>query len=71
MPQRTKEIFYEIKSPLTLFGEISINFYKLSQKPNKNTLLSSLQFHSCSVTGDQIEFPKNDLLFAHDGKKTK
>jgi hypothetical protein len=68
MPVKTSEIFYEIKSPLTLFGEITINFYKLCKKPNKNILLSSLQFHSCSVTSEKIEFPKKDLLHAYNGE---
>lgn len=68
MPISTKQFIYEIKSPIILRGDIYIHFFQIHNKSRQTELISSIQFHTCAIARNEIEFYKNDISFPHSGK---
>ncbi|KAL7016503.1 hypothetical protein ACKWTF_010037 [Chironomus riparius] len=69
MPISTKQFIYEIKSPIILRGDIFIHFFQIHNKSHQTELISSIQFHTCAITRNEIEFNKNDISFPHSDEK--
>lgn len=69
MPITTKQFIYEIKSPIILRGDIFVHFFQIHNKSRQTELISSIQFHTCAISRNEIEFYKNDISFPHSGKK--
>lgn len=68
MPISTKQFIYEIKSPLVLRGDIFIHFFQVHNKSRQIELISSVQFHTCAITRNEIEFHKSDISFPRSGE---
>lgn len=68
MPISTKQFIYEIKSPLMLRGDIFIHFFQLHNRSRRTELISSVQFHTCAITRNEIEFHKSDISFPESGE---
>lgn len=68
MPISTKQFIYEIKSPIILRGDIIIQFFQIHNKSRQTELISSIQFHTCAIARDEIEFHKNEISFPRSGK---
>ncbi|XP_070490417.1 tensin homolog isoform X2 [Chironomus tepperi] len=69
MPISTKQFIYEIKSPIILRGDIFIHFFQIHNKSRQTELISSIQFHTCAIARNEIEFHKNDISFPHSDEK--
>lgn len=69
MPISTKQFIYEIKSPLVLRGDIFIHFFQVNNKSRQTELVSSVQFHTCAITRNEVEFHKSDISFPRNGNK--
>lgn len=69
MPISTKQFIYEIKSPIIMRGDIFIHFFQIHNKSRQTELISSIQFHTCAITRNEIEFHKNDISFPHSDEK--
>lgn len=67
MPISTRQFIYEIKSPLMLRGDVFIHFFQVHNKSRQTELISSVQFHTCAITRNEIEFHKCDISFPHSG----
>lgn len=67
MPITTKQFIYEIKSPIILRGDIFVHFFQIHNKSQQTELISSIQFHTCAISRNEIEFFKNDISFPHSG----
>lgn len=67
MPISTKQFIYEIKSPLMLRGDIFIHFFQLHNRSRRTELISSVQFHTCAITRNEVEFHKSDISFPRSG----
>lgn len=68
MPISTRQFIYEIKSPINLRGDIFVHFFQVHNKSRQTELISSIQFHTCAITRNEIDFYKNDIAFPHSGK---
>lgn len=68
MPISTKQFIYEIKSPIILRGDIFIHFFQIHNKSRQTELISSIQFHTCAISRNEIEFFRNDISFPNSGK---
>ncbi|KAG5672301.1 hypothetical protein PVAND_002437 [Polypedilum vanderplanki] len=69
MPISTKQFIYEIKSPIILRGDIFIHFFQIHNKSRQTELISSIQFHTCAIAKNEIEFHKNDISFPTSDEK--
>lgn len=68
MPISTKQFIYEIKSPLVLRGDVFVHFFQVHNKSRQTELISSVQFHTCAITRNEIEFHKSDISFPRSGE---
>jgi hypothetical protein len=67
MPISTKQFIYEIKSPIILRGDIFVHFFQIHNKSRQTELISSIQFHTCAITRNDVDFYKNDISFPLGG----
>lgn len=68
MPISTKQFIYEIKAPLMLRGDIFIHFFQVNSRTRQSELISSIQFHTCAIERNEIEFAKADVSFPLSGE---
>lgn len=68
MPISTRQFIYEIKSPLVLRGDVFIHFFQVHNRSRETELISTIQFHTCAITRNEVEFHKNDILFPQSGE---
>ncbi|CRK92081.1 CLUMA_CG005661, isoform B [Clunio marinus] len=69
MPISTKQFIYEIKNPLNLRGDIFVHFFQIHNKSRQTELISTVQFHTCAITRNEVEFHKSDISFPRSDEK--
>lgn len=68
MPISTKQFLYEIKTPIMLRGDVFIHFFQVHNRTRQTELISSVQFHTCAIERNELEFAKSDISFPQSGK---
>lgn len=68
MPISTKQFLYEIKTPLMLRGDVFIHFFQVHNRTRQTELISSVQFHTCAIERNELEFAKCDISFPQSGE---
>lgn len=61
MPISTRQFIYEIKNPLKLRGDVFIHFFQINNKSQQTHFISSIQFHTCATSSNQITFNKSEI----------
>lgn len=68
MPISTRQFIYEIKNSLKLRGDVFIQFFQINNKSQQTHLISSIQFHTCATSSNQITFNKSEIESAFNGE---